>query len=278
MSLFWMSIPVLTTVISAPLSTSNPPTPNNTSNTIAHFYQRSIRYSLTTRGCHICNHPDDLHTYTSNLSTRAFSSHGYPAPLVHKQLFCGLHHPIPSHPLSLITTYCPGPHLLKRILREDFHILSLDPSTQDLLTKPSSVTFRKPPNLRQLIVDTSLRPTELLPVQAPDLEIDTDVRPAPFTSSHTNVTFPITTHADCKSMNLIYQLQCTECNAFHTGETRHSLSDHTNGHWFTTTISNQDLPGAIHTQSHQIPFQKMLVSQCHTQTTRLHPRPHPPPI
>ena len=35
-----------------------------------------------------------------------------------------------------------------------------------------------------------------------------------FTSSCTNLTYPITIHADCKSMNLINHLQCTECNAF----------------------------------------------------------------
>ena len=59
-----------------------------------------------------------------------------------------------------------------------------------------------------------------------------------------------------KSMNLIYQLKCSECNAFYIGETRRSLSDHMNGHRFTTTVSNQDLPVVIHTQSHQIPFQE----------------------
>ena len=42
---------------------------------------------------------------------------------------------------------------------------------------------------------------------------------------------------------------------FYIGETRRSLSDHMNGHSFTTTVSNPDLPVAIHTQSHQIPFQ-----------------------
>ena len=34
-----------------------------------------------------------------------------------------------------------------------------------------------------------------------------------------------------------------------------ALSDHMNGHRFTTTVSNSDIPVAIHTQSHQIPFQ-----------------------
>ena len=72
-------------------------------------------------------------------------------------------------------------------------------------------------------------------------------------------------------MNLTYQLQCTECNAFYIGETCHSSSDRMNGHRFTTTASNPDLPVAIHTQSHQIPLQVCW-------STWLHPRPHPPPI
>ena len=59
-----------------------------------------------------------------------------------------------------------------------------------------------------------------------------------------------------KGSNGFYQLQCTECNAFYIGETRRSLSDHINGHWFTTTVSNPDLPVTIQTQSHQIPFQE----------------------
>ena len=40
------------------------------------------------------------------------------------------------------------------------------------------------------------------------------------------------------------------------GETHRSLSDCMNGHRFTTTVSNPELPVAIHTQFHQIPFQE----------------------
>ena len=59
-----------------------------------------------------------------------------------------------------------------------------------------------------------------------------------FTRSCTNLTYPIITHADCKSMNLIDQLQCTECNTFYIGETHCSLCDCMNGHHFTTTVRN----------------------------------------
>ena len=45
-----------------------------------------------------------------------------------------------------------------------------------------------------------------------------------------------------------------KCNAFYIGETHSSLSDHMDGHSFTTTVSNPDIPVAIHTQFHNIPF------------------------
>ena len=41
-----------------------------------------------------------------------------------------------------------------------------------------------------------------------------------------------------------------------TGPPGSTLSDRMNGHRYTTTVSNPDLPVAIHTQSHQIPFQE----------------------
>ena len=99
------------------------------------------------------------------------------------------------------------------------------------------------------------------PPQAPDLAIDPDARPVLFTIPPAPlpapaVTYSISTHADCKSMNLIYQLQCTECNAFYIAETRCSLLDCTKCHQFTTTVLNPHLPVAIHTQSYQIPFQE----------------------
>ena len=56
-------------------------------------------------------------------------------------------------------------------------------------------------------------------------------------------------------MMLTDQQSWNVCKAFYIGETRRSLSDRMNGHRFTTTVSNSDLPVAIHTQSRLIPFQ-----------------------
>ena len=68
------------------------------------------------------------------------------------------------------------------------------------------------------------------------------------------------------------------CNAFYIGETRHSLPDCMNGHCFTTTILNPDLSVAIHTQSHQIPFQECWSVIVIHKLPKFHPWPHLPPV
>ena len=153
-----------------------------------------------------------------------------------------------------MTTYYPGLHRLKRILREGFHILSLDPSTQELLTKL----------LHQLIIDKSLHTQGSQPLNRPICKTCPIHHPTnSSTSCCTNLTYPITTFADCKSMILIYQLQCTKCNAFYIGETHRSLSYRMNVHRFTTQICQ--LPFTTN------PISKLLVCKCHTQTAKFHP-------
>ena len=52
-----------------------------------------------------------------------------------------------------------------------------------------------------------------------------------------------------RSVCRLASLQCNEYNAFHIGEACHSLSNHMNGHRFTTTVLNPDPPVAIHIPS-----------------------------
>ena len=57
-------------------------------------------------------------------------------------------------------------------------------------------------------------------------------------SSNTNLTYPISTLADCKSSNLVYQLQCMNCNVFYIGETGKMFSTCLSGHWSTCMFKN----------------------------------------
>ena len=86
--------------------------------------------------------------------------------------------------------------------------------------------------------------------------LTSDIPTQSYTSTNTNMTYPITTLVDCKSFNLVYQLRCKKCNAFYIGEMGHMFSKHVNGHRSTCMIMNSDLLVPIHTQSHQLPFQE----------------------
>ena len=80
------------------LSVSNQPASNyNSTTTVAILYQPS-HIPLPLAGRYICSHPDNLHTYTSNL-IKAFTSYGFPVSLIQKQLFRVFHHStIPCFP------------------------------------------------------------------------------------------------------------------------------------------------------------------------------------
>ena len=91
-------------------------------------------------------------------------------------------------------------------------------------------------------MDTSFRPVILPRPPAPDPATDPVVRPAPFTL--------LPAHSPAHVLTSMYAMLFTL-----EKPAALSLSDRMNGHRFTTTVSNPDLPVAIHTQSHQITFQ-----------------------
>ena len=75
-----------------------------------------------------------------------------------------------------------------------------------------------------------------------------------FTGSCTNLYCHNTTHADCNSSNLIYQLQCTEYDAFYIGETCHSLSLTAQMDAVSPPQPRTQISQLLSTQSHKIPF------------------------
>ena len=158
MSHSWTSKSAFTKVNSAPLSMLNPPTFHNISTTtVATYINQTLKplFPSHSGAAHLqpSQWPLHLHLQPYQRLVLLWVS----IPLIQKHLSAALHHPnfipcLSHHPnhFSLTTSYYLGLHHLKWIHREGFHILSSDPPTQDILTKPPSVTFRKPPNLRQL--------------------------------------------------------------------------------------------------------------------------------
>jgi hypothetical protein len=88
-----------------------------------------------------------------------------------------------------------------------------------------------------------------------------------FSSPKTNLIYPITILADCKSSNLVYQLQCKKYNAFFIGENGQMLSKCLNGHQSTCIVVNFDLPDPPTPSS----ITSLSLCPCHWQTPWCHP-------
>ena len=81
-------------------------------------------------------------------------------------------------------------------------------------------------------------PVDTLPIHHP---VNSLLAPVPTFSM-----LPLPNYSDCKSSNLIYWLQCTECHVFYIWRNLLIPLWPQNRHFITTTISNPDLPVAIH--------------------------------
>jgi len=85
---------------------------------------------------------------------------------------------------------------------------------------PPTVHFRKSPNFRQILCPSppttanGSLPCKRACCKTCPIHIPTKS----FTSPNTGLTYPITTLADCKSSNLIYQLQCKKVKLFTLGK------------------------------------------------------------
>ena len=114
-------------------------------------------------------------------------------------------------PLTIVALHC----LLRKVSTSSPQIHQPRNSSPKL---PLSLSENSPtsskPLLTRVLAPIALNPHCHPPCNGPRCKTFPIHNPAnSFSSSCTNLTYPITTHADCKSMNLIYQLQCTECNA-----------------------------------------------------------------
>ena len=140
----------------------------------------------------------------STLKPPTFTSWGYPVPHILKQ---------PRHP-------SPVSH---------HHLLSWPSPVSNIswgypLPRTSLCHIRKPPTSIKSLLTRVSAPTGSRSCYRPQCKTCPIHHPINAFTSCTK----LTNHADCKSMNLIYQLHCTKCIAFYIGETYHSLSDRIN--------------------------------------------------
>jgi hypothetical protein len=222
--------------------------------------KRSIPYSLSIRGHRICNNDHYLKEYTDNLHA-TLKKRQYPEKLLSKQILPRNAKYTPriktqqTDQLNLVTTFFPGAHKIKNILKDLYPIIKNNKSTSLLLPSCPKVSYRRPSNLKDIFKSTrpSLQPTPPPPVfstcQRPRCKCCSLLKPP-------DSLFPSrsTTTADCTTTNIIYRLSCNLCPSFYVGKCTTPLNIRINNHRHATKTPPFHEPIPKHAASHSMTF------------------------
>jgi hypothetical protein len=233
------------------------------------------------RGRRICSEAQDLAMYCKRISD-AFVARGYPQTRVEQQLYRPPRTTnITSNDIIPLTTeWHPGLHALNGILKSGLNILAASPKTQNLIKTLPRVSFRRPPNIGDLVVKRDRRtrehtvsqPAGSYPCKKPRCKTCNMHPPSTsFEAEATGSTYPIRHHNTCDSKNVLYQLKCSYCPAEYVGLTTCPLRVRMTGHRQNTNQLDMDKPVAEHAAFHDLPFNscfttrviKSLPANCH---------------
>ncbi|MBS0032667.1 MAG: hypothetical protein KFE23_01000 [Candidatus Baumannia cicadellinicola] len=138
------------------------------------------------------------------------------------------------------------------------NVLLSSPDTQTFMAKAPRVIFRKPPNLKNKLVQPKL-PKLHQPVtngcepcnkpRCGSCKIMKNSRE--FKSKVTGLTFPIIGKVNCDSKNEIYQINCKFCDKQYIGQTSNHLRVRITGHRFDIFHKDKEKPLAKHAAEHK---------------------------
>ena len=149
-------------------------------------------------------------------------------------------------PNILVTTFSPNQNILKEIVTENWDILGRSCSTRATFEKRLLTAYRRPKNLRDLLVRARLprpRPEEEEANKGdqnpsnPCLTKKCRYCPRINTSgrikcSYTGREYVAKHNVTCKSSNLIYCLTCKKCDIQYVGQTKNRLMDRFPAHFY----------------------------------------------
>ena len=156
--------------------------------------------------------------------------------------------------IPLVLTYHPLNNRIKRILLDNFSILTNDPATNNIFPEPPLFAYRRDQNLRGMLVNTADRN---LPNPRPGsfpchrarcrtcqhITADTNL-PCP------NCSIKIKESFTCQISNLIYCISCRRCQALYIGETGRTLRERFGEHLRSVTKNMPGFPVAEHFNNH----------------------------
>ena len=198
-----------------------------------------IPYSQALRVRRICSNQEDEDTHLDNLKQQLLNRQ-YKEEHIDQQIRKAKAKPRKdllqykikhkTQRVPCVVTYNPAFEGISKIISSHMPILHADSTLKEIFPLPPVVSFRRPRNIRDLLVNAKLR----------EIPSDTQIgstkcnakrcsvcpficESKKFRSSNTGESFPITTHIDCKSSWLIYLITCTKCQQQYVDKTSNTL-------------------------------------------------------
>ena len=196
--------------------------------------KQAIPYSQFLRLRRRCSNDVDFSEKAEEMLT-FFKQRGYPEPQLHNdlQMVTTISRDEALSPtrlnvtnvdrVPLVLTYHPFNTVTRKILLENFNILSTDPETRGIFPEPPLVSYRRDKNLRDFLVHStsgSQRPFDAgsFPCRRPRCQT------CQYITSHTVLHGPKSSHAiqnrfTCQSENVVYRITCRRCTSMYISET-----------------------------------------------------------
>ena len=144
----------------------------------------------------------------------------------------------------LVTTFHPESNVLKGVVAKNWDILGRSCSTREIHSKNVLTAYRRPKNLKDLLVRAKLpkaKPnTEPTPTLTPCNPCNTRTcrycpklnKSGRITCTASDRSYKTRYNCTCKSSNLIYCLSCKRCGIQYVGQTKNRLMDRFQDHFY----------------------------------------------
>ena len=223
----------------------------------------AIPYSQALRIKRICSSENDFKKHTDELQSFLINR-GYNISFVRSQirraslirrkdiLFPSSDRKTSTR-IPLVTTFHPNLPKLSSII--NMHLPLLCASTQAFPERPF-FAYRRPKNLRDLLVHANLKPSHLEPARGSSPCESKRCLTCQHIRSGTSVqstvsgrTFRVHATANCKTSNVVYLIECSLCHVQYVGETRNALHIRMNRHRGDIYHRHLDKPVSAHFNS-----------------------------
>ena len=205
----------------------------------------SIAYSQALRIRRICTKTDDYERRVDELKTYLVAR-GYDGEEIAKQIRKATEQnrqellkpkvKNKEQVTPLVVTFHPDLPHLTRILRDHQCIINTSLQLKGALPKPPLVAYRRPPNLRDLLVRAAYRQTKETyegnsRCQQSRCKTCAHIKTGTtFHSTTTGKRFRVKATANCQTRNVVYLIECTKCSIQYVGETENALRVRLTGH------------------------------------------------